>query len=212
MKHDEINKSLVETLKSSNLGNISIDFSEIALDQLTKSDGVAKDIPIVGILVKLIKFGISVKDIIFLKKLNKFLWHMKDIPHSKRVELIEKLENDSKYNEDVGAKIMLLLERADDFQKPAIMATAFKAYLYNEITTNQLQKINFGIDHLFINDIRDFISFFRDPKHPMDQSTHQNLALCGFATLIQTYEPKTKLVISKLGKLFANKILEKVNF
>jgi hypothetical protein len=42
----------------------------------------------------------------------------------------------------------------------------------------------------------------------MDESTHQNLALCGFATLIQLLDGGTNLKISDLGIAFAENVLE----
>jgi hypothetical protein len=211
MNNEELNNSLVETIKKPELESLATDLSEIVFDQLSEVEGVAKDIPVVGSIVKLLKIGFSVKDIILFRKLGKFLWTLSDIPLDKRIELIRKLENDSNYKTEVGAKIMLLLERTDDFEKPKIMANAFKAYLYNEITYIQLQKINFGIDRLFIGDIKEFYSFYRNPEHSMDESTHQNFALCGIAYLIQIMGGGTKPKISDLGILFAEKVLERDN-
>ena len=207
MNPEEINNSLVNTIKSPELEGLTTDFSEIAIDQLSEVNGIAKEIPVVGSVVKIIKLGFSIKDILFLKKIGKFLWHLRDIHYKKRIELVEKLEKDSKYKADVGSKIMLLLERADDFEKPKIIANAFKVYLYNEITYPQLQRINFGIDHLFIGDIDEFKSFYDNPQHAMDECTHQNLELCGFVYLGKLAGSGTKPKINELGKLFAEKVL-----
>ena len=100
-------------------------------------------------------------------------------------------------------------ERADDFEKPAIMAKAFKAYVGEEISYAQLQKINYAIDHLFIGDIEELSSFYRNPEHKMDESTHQSLALCGFAVLIAVSGGGTVPKISDLGTVFAEKVLNK---
>jgi len=203
-----MNSFLIDTMKSPCLEGITTDFSEIILDQLTGANGAVKDIPIIGSIVKIIKLGLTVKDVIFLKKLGKFLWHLKDIPTVKRIELIEKLEKDSKSKANYGEKIILLLERADDFEKPKFMANAFKAYLNGKISYSQLQKINFAIDHLYIGDIEEFESFYHNPKHPMDDSTHQNLALCGLAYLLQLMDGGTNLKINEFGNLFAKNVLE----
>ncbi len=209
MNNNQLNNSLTDTIKSPELEGLTTDLGEIAIDQLADLEGLAKDIPVIGSIAKIIKFGFNVKDILFLKKLGNFLWNLRDISLEDRTELIKKLEKDSRHKTDVGAKIMLLLERTDDFEKPKIIANAFKAYLYNYVTYSQLQKINFAIDHLFIGDIEEFRSFFHNPNHSMDLSTHQNLALCGLADLIQLFDGGTKLKINKLGSLFAQNILEK---
>ena len=209
MYNEEINRSLVETIKGSEFEKLATDFGEITFDQLSEFEGVAKDIPVIGSIVKLAKIGFSVRDILLFKKLGKFLWSLRDIPQEKRIELIQKLEKDSHCKSDIGAKIMLLLERADDFEKPKMIANAFKAYLNDELSYNQLQKINFAIDHLFVDDIEEFRLFYRNPEHLMDESSHQNIALCGFAYLIQVMGGGTKPKISDLGTMFAEKVLNK---
>jgi hypothetical protein len=208
MNIEEINKTLIKTIKSPELEELTTDFSEIAIDQLLGVDGVAKEIPIVASVLKVIKLGFSINSILFLKKLGKFLWHLKDIPYNDRVRLAEKLERDSKYKSDVGSKIMLLLERADDFEKPKIIANAFKAYLYDEITYTQLQRINFSVVHLFIGDIKEFESFYHDSEYDMDECTRQNLELCGLVILIPVAGGGTNVEkVNELGKLFAEKVL-----
>lgn len=195
-------------MKSPYLEGIAIDLSEIILDQLTGANGVVKDIPIIGSIVKTIKLGLTVKDVIFLKKLGDFLCNLKDIPTDKRIDLIEKLEKDSKSKANAGEKIILLLDRVDDFEKPKFIANAFKSYLNSKISYSQLQKTNFVIDHLYIGDIKEFKLFYHNPKHPMDDSTHQNLALCGLVHLIQMMSGGTKIKINEFGKLFAENVLE----
>jgi len=201
---EEINKTLINSITSPELKDLKSDFSEIAIDQLSE----VKGLPFVSVIIKIIKFGFSIKDLLFLRKLGKFLWTLKDVPYSDRIKLIEKLNRDSKYESDVGSKIMLLLERVDDFEKPKIMANAYKAYLYDEITYAQLQRINFSVDHLFIGDIKEFESFYHDFQYEMDECTRQNLELCGFIILIPVMGGGTNVEkINELGKVFAEKVL-----
>lgn len=207
MNQKELSKSLLNTIQSPEIEGLATDFTEIAIDKLSEAEGVAKEFPVVGPIVKVIRLGFSIKDIIFLKKLGKLLWHLRDVPYEKRVALVEKLEKDSKYKGDVGSKIMLLLERADHFEKPMMIANAFKAYLYDEITYPQLQRINFAIDHLFMGDIEDFKSFNNNPRHTMDECTHHNLELSGLVNLDILAGSGTRPKINVLGKLFAERVL-----
>jgi hypothetical protein len=207
MNQKELSKSLINTIKSPELEGLTTDFTEIAIDHLSEAEGLAKEVPIVGSIVKVIKLGFSIRDILFFKKLGKLLWHLRGVPYVERIRLIEKLEEDSKYKSDVGSKIMLLLERADHFEKPMMIANAFKAYLYDEITYPQLQRINFAIDHLFIGDIEDLESLNSNPQHAMDECTHQNLELAGLVDLDILAGGGTRATINELGKLFAERIL-----
>jgi hypothetical protein len=206
--NDQINNSLLETIKSPDLEGLIADFSEIAIDNIASLEGIAKDIPVIGSIVKTIRFGFTVKDTLLLNKIEKFLRQLRDVSQENRIKLIRKLEKDSKYKEDVGAKIMLLLERADDFEKPKMMANALKGYLCDRLTYSQLQRINYAIDHLFMGDIEEFKLFFNNSNHPMDESTHQNLALYGLVDLMQLFDGGTNIKINKLGELFAQNTFE----
>lgn len=207
MNPKEIDNSIINAIRNPDLEELTTDLSEIALDQLTEANGIAKDVPIIGTVLKIINIGFSIRDILFLRKLGKFLWYLKDVPLVKRKALIEKLEQDSEYRSDIGYKIFLLLDRADDLEKPEIIANAFKAYLEESISYSQLQRINYAVDHLYIGDIRELERFYQNPGHSMQESTHQNLELCGFVDLIITMGGGSKPTINELGIIFAEKVL-----
>jgi len=101
----------------------------------------------------------------------------------------------------------MLLERADDLEKPKLIANAFKAYLYEEITYSQLQRINFAVDHLFIGDLKDYGIWYQKPQYTMDECVHQNLQLCGIVDLELLVDGCSRLIKNELGNLFAEKIL-----
>jgi hypothetical protein len=67
MENDNIQNSFNTTLVDSNLENLGIDISELALDSVLK-DGLLKDIPIVGTIVNFVKLGVNIHDRLFLKK------------------------------------------------------------------------------------------------------------------------------------------------
>lgn len=210
MKHDDISKSLVETIENPELENLIINQNEIFFDTITNATGIIKDIPVFKTISDMIKIGISIKDNIFIKKLYNFLFHLKDVPRNKRLKLRTKLRNDSKHEYDVGKNIIILLERFDDYQKPEIMAKAFIAYLDEKITSDQLLKINYGIDHLYIGDIKSFFCFYRNPKHSLEESSRRNFTLHGFSDSMNMYGPNTSIEINDLGTLFAEHVLSEV--
>ncbi len=78
-------------------------------------------------------------------------------------------------------------------QKPALMAKAFHCYLDGKIDGNQLQRINFGIDHVFIRNLKELKKYYlmetpTDTTHDILQPlVFQNLANCGFLDLNSGY-------------------------
>ncbi len=74
--HQKLSQSLDKTLRNSDLQNLSVNLAEVALDSFL-NEGVARDIPIIGSLVGIVKTSGSISDAIFTKKLIHFLLPIK---------------------------------------------------------------------------------------------------------------------------------------
>ncbi|KAA3626806.1 MAG: hypothetical protein DWQ09_14540 [Proteobacteria bacterium] len=75
--------------------------------------------------------------------------------------MVERLEQDDAYSQNVGESIILLLDRMDDISKPKLVARAFKAFSTGAIDSTQLQRINYAIDKLLMVDIEKLVEFSR---------------------------------------------------
>ena len=71
-KLKNLSDSFDETIKDSNLAEINADLYEVLIDSFLK-DGIVKDIPIIGTILKLSKFSMSLKEHLFLKKIIYFI-------------------------------------------------------------------------------------------------------------------------------------------
>jgi hypothetical protein len=186
--NDEICSSLVQTLRDSDLRSLLQDAGEYGLDAILKNEAL-QSIPVIATLRNLYKGGVSVRDYLFTKKLIRFLVSLEDTTSAQRKEMIEKLESDPKYNHKVGEQIILLLDRMDDMQKPKFMARVFRAYLENKIDAVELQRMNFGIDHVFTTNLLELKRYYKTMTRDdfayrdMDPMVFQNLANCGFLVL-----------------------------
>ena len=130
------------------------EWGEAAFDATLES-GALKDAPVVGILFKLVALPWSIRDRIFLKKLSTFLPELSSVPEEKRREFRGRIDADSKLLNRVGEGILLLLDRADDMEKPALIGKAFVAYLTGKVSYDQLARMTAGIDKASISDIRE---------------------------------------------------------
>jgi hypothetical protein len=63
----DLSNAFTETIKDTNLKEIIVDISEILADNLLE-DGILKEIPIIGTILKLGKFTLNIKDHLFIKK------------------------------------------------------------------------------------------------------------------------------------------------
>jgi hypothetical protein len=101
----KISKTLTETIKDGEFQSVTSDIAEVLIDGVL-TDGILKDLPLIGSLVGLVKTGVNVKDRLFVKKLLTFLTQLNEIPADKRKELMEAIDNSQKYRTKVGEKLL----------------------------------------------------------------------------------------------------------
>ena len=128
-----IQSSFETTLKDSSLENLAIDLSELTIDNLT-NEGILKEVPIIGTLVNLARFGANIKDRLFLKKIVYFLDKLKDIPIDQRKKMIEEIDGSEKFRLKVGEKLLYIIDSCNDYENSEIAAVLFKAFIEGKIT------------------------------------------------------------------------------
>lgn len=152
----KIKKSIVETIKSNEIINISSDIVEAIIDS-TLDDGILKDIPIIGTIISLNKGVLSLQDRIFSKKILAFISQLKDIPQKQRNEAIDKIENSSKEKIKVGEKILYLIDKSDDHVKAQMIGILFSEYIKGNIDYNEFKRCSEIINKAFLDDLLWFI-------------------------------------------------------
>ena len=153
---DNVSDSLTNTIKDAELEKISIDVAEALLDS-ELSEGLLKNIPILGTLFSLFKISNNIKDKLFVKKLIHFLENIKDIDKTQRKKIINKIDSSNKYKIKVGEKLLYILDKAEDYEKTSIIGIFFKAFLQEKINYAQFLKICQIIDRVTKDEINSFL-------------------------------------------------------
>lgn len=143
--------SLAYTVANSDLGSLGSELAEVALDSVLK-DGLLKDLPIIGSLVGLWKVGISVKDALLFRKLLIFLRDIDNLSKEKRARIIEELQSAS-VEEDVGEKLLTLLDRFDATTKAKLLSRTFCLLAEETITKDEFWRVAYTLDRLQLMDI-----------------------------------------------------------
>lgn len=151
-KHSEIEIALVKTLSSTEVPDLIKEYAEIGIDAVI-SDGLLKDIPLVGTIVGIAKAGINISDRIFIKKLLKFLCQLNKLSPQMRQNMVNKLESDEAYGRKVGEHVIEILDRIDSYRKPKMIALVFKAYTEGRIDAKKLHSLNHAVDRIPSNEI-----------------------------------------------------------
>lgn len=157
-KLKEISNSFEQTIKDSNLQNLTVELSEVLTDSLLK-DGLLKDIPIIGTIINLGKASLSVKEHLFLKKIIYFITELKEIPPIKRNEIISKIDDSNVFRIKVGEKLLYIIDKSEDHIIAEYIAKLFKAFLNEKLTYSEFLRSSTIVQKIFIEDFESFLKY-----------------------------------------------------
>jgi hypothetical protein len=147
MGETDLDLSLIQSIRESELVPVATDLTEVGLDAIM-DQGLLKDIPIIGSFVNLCKAGRTIQGRMYARKLLLFLRELSKVPKAKRLAAIDKIESDPKHRKKTGETLLLLLDRMNDTDKPVLMARAYTALLEDRISYDQFLQFAFIIDML----------------------------------------------------------------
>jgi len=144
--------ALINEVAGDKLNELVIDASEVALDSFI-NEGIFKEIPFFGTLYKTYKAAVGIREAIFAKKIFKFLTEIKDIPQTEREQFVNKLEEDEKFKNRVGEKLLVLIDQLDDLDKPTLIGRLFTAAIQGEIKYYEFLRLSQVIKDAFLPDL-----------------------------------------------------------
>jgi len=203
MTGNQIEHSIVEAIAPGALDSV-VEAGEIAVDSMLE-EGILKEIPVLSAIVRLYKAGVGIRDVLFLKKLNRFLAGLQSVREEERQKFIDSMNADPEQKQRVGETLLMLLERLDDMGKPDLVARAFKRFMREEIDLEELRRVCLAIDRCFLSDLRYLATTGRDQEMP--QAAALILASCGLVEVatvptIRGAETSNKYKITDFGAKF----------
>jgi hypothetical protein len=167
---NDIKKTLEESISKSDLLNLGVDLSEIAVDQFLK-DGIIKDLPVINSLVAFVKTGISIKDALYIKKLLIFLENIQGVSEEKRKKFLKEISLITEEKNRLFEKILSSIDRLDDSKKAILLAKVFKHLIVGNIDLIQYYRFARIIEDMLFDDI-DFF-FYRYGYYDNNDQTRQ---------------------------------------
>jgi hypothetical protein len=172
--------SLIELVANSEAVDAAVDLAEIGLDEFL-DDGLLKDVPVLGTVIKLCKTGSGISGYLFTRKLFRFLKHFNEISEEQRREFAAKLDEDPKEKRKVQDHLLLVIERLDDIDKADLVAATFQGYLLGQANLAELRALLSAIDRCFISDLKHLVAADRPARYPADAAVR--LSACGLLEL-----------------------------
>lgn len=133
---------------------------ELGFDSFVENEG-AKSLPFFGSLYKLYRTGVGIRESIYLKKVAKFLLEISTLSETEREGFIDELEKNSQKRKFQEA-VLVILERLDDMEKPAIMGRLSKALIQKQIDFATWQRLCHSVDRTFITDLKTLPSYYKN--------------------------------------------------
>jgi hypothetical protein len=160
-----LEESVVRSLVLTDLRDAIADVAEVGLDHLI-TDGPARDVPVIGTLIRLGTTVGAVRDHLFARKVATFLLRVAEVPEGERATFVRELK-DPETRKRVGDTLVLLLDRLDDMRKPDLLGLLFEAYLAGEIDLPTFQRLSAALDRLNVVCLPLLRAFYRaEPSAP----------------------------------------------
>jgi hypothetical protein len=154
---NSLSNALESTIKDSDLQNVTVGIAE-AFTYTIFSEGVLKDIPILGTIVGLVKSSLNLKDRLFLKKILYFLANLNSIEQPVRHKLITKIDSSQDYKIKVGEKLLYIIDKCDDHISAELIGKLFSAVLKGKISYKEFLQGSEIIDRAFFSDLEMFLN------------------------------------------------------
>lgn len=183
-----LGESLIESVLENAAIDIAADVAELSLDAAL-NEGLLKDIPVFGWIMRGYRAVIDVRDRILLKKIALFLNSLNQIDENQRLAFINRILRNDAEKRKFGEQIILLLDRQESFDKSTFLGTIFAAYLRSEIERWEFDAIAAGIDTASIIDLNDLLSGYHKyignerEFNLMLHGTLQRLVPAGFSSI-----------------------------
>lgn len=152
-------------------------------DVITDTTQLITEIPIIGTIVKAIKFTSALQQEIFARKLRSFLYELKDIPQEKRQQKIEEINNSEKIQYSIGLVILDELQRIDINYKPTILGKLFASYINEKINLEDYLRLVYIVSNTFYLDLINLKTYSSDGKY---KSEALNFLITADGALVQT--------------------------
>ncbi|HEY5995353.1 MAG TPA: hypothetical protein VIU46_12235, partial [Gallionellaceae bacterium] len=144
---------------SSNTADLVSNLGEVALDSFL-TDGVLKDIPVIGTALTLHKAGNDIAAYFFAKKVLAFMTEIDKIPQDKRNKFVQDhLSSDD--SDDVGETTLMLIDKIDHPLMAKLLGRAFALFVNGKISRETFEIYSYAIKNLNTYLVRQIESFYQ---------------------------------------------------
>lgn len=150
---DNIGAAIVKGACNPEAKDLAVDLGEFGLGELL-DESVLQEIPIIKSIIACRKTWTAIHDQLFLRKVAGFFATCRPLTDAEKEAFVREHLNDSKKAKNLYAAIVLILDKLDDLEKPAMLAKVFAAFVRGKITHESFRRLASAIDIGFIEDLK----------------------------------------------------------
>ena len=164
------------------LAEIAFENAEAYFDTMLNSE-LAKNIPLVGTAVALIRSAKDYRNRVFARNLAQFVRDVESVPAPFKEKLRAKLAADQKDARRLADTLMVVVERCADEEKAHFLSAVFISYIDGAIDSTMFRRLCMAIDAAFIDDLRWLVTAQID-KHQLRHAEARALSHAGFTMIV----------------------------
>lgn len=142
---------LVETIKSEQTHELLANGADALIDTLSDSD-IVGNIPFVGSALKTYQATQAIRERMRVKKLAKFLEYPSQMSEEEKLKFSSQFEDTSK-EEEFGEQMLVLIEQAEDTEKPTILGKLLVAHVRGHFDYTALMRMSKMVNRAFTEDL-----------------------------------------------------------
>jgi hypothetical protein len=155
MPKNNLGISVLKSAWTSEAKELVVEWAELGIDALM-DDGMLKDIPFFGSIVKICGVSKTIRDKLFVRKVWDFLRACPRFTEVEKETFAQAHLNDPEKAQRLGDAIVLILDKLDDLQKPEMLAKVFAALVRGSISLEAFRRLAAAIDIGFLADLQAF--------------------------------------------------------
>lgn len=172
---------LVETIKSEQTHELLASGADALIDTLSDSD-IVGNIPFVGSALKTYQAAQAIRERMRVKKLVKFLEYPSQMTEEEKLKFSSQFEDPAK-EEEFGEQMLMVIEQAEDTEKPKIIGKLLLAHAKDHFDLSTLMRLSKMVSRAFLEDFQYLENIYHQVHQTKDSNIEQSLYLTGFLRL-----------------------------
>ena len=203
----DLAKAVPDSLRGEHLANAVAVLADIGIDQAINS-GALNGVPIIGAITGPYRFGKDVSGVVFMRQTIRFLEGIGRLTQAEREQFAEGIyaRGDA---QRFGETILLLIQKADELEKPALIARILVAHVRGDFDYPTFLRLSLMVNRSVFEDLR-ILKNFRDGV-AKDTESAEALFSAGFLSnggfdgggALDTDPSGTIFVLNRFGRLIA---------